>query len=92
MNLPFEPEAMSSVCPTCIGAGSASCVWPGENDVDALHPAGKLAIDVEAVVRQQHHHLGALRVAPRQRFSGGCPRGCRTTTAGIIQRGLAIGV
>ncbi len=33
----------------------------GEDDVDALDAGGELGVDVEAVVRQQHHHLRALR-------------------------------
>jgi hypothetical protein len=31
-----------------------------EDDIDALDLARKLAVDIEAVVRQQHHHLGPL--------------------------------
>ena len=62
-----------------------------EDDVDALAPAGKLAVDVEAVVRQQHHHLGAWRRASTtvlRRSSSRMPN----DHFGIIQRGLAIGV
>ena len=33
----------------------------GQDDVDALDAGGQLAVDVEAVVGEQHHHLRALR-------------------------------
>ena len=63
----------------------------GEDDIDALHPAGQLAIDIEAVVRQQHHHLG-----PQAARGGNRPAQLLLADAegpsGIIQRGLAIGV
>ena len=32
----------------------------GQDDVDALHARGQLAVDVEAVVAQQHHEIDAL--------------------------------
>ena len=57
-----------------------------------LTPRGELAVDVEAVVRQQHHELRALRLRALSTLA------CRSSSRmpndqfGIIQRGLAIGV
>ena len=32
-----------------------------ENDVEAMHAAGELQIDIHAVMRQQQHRVGASR-------------------------------
>ncbi len=41
----------------------------GQDDVDALDAGGELAVDVEAVVREQHHHLRSLPARGRHRPS-----------------------
>ena len=54
--------------------------------------AGELAVDVEAVVRQQHHHLGAAAARASQRTLRSSSSRMPNDQLGIIQRGLAIGV
>ena len=63
----------------------------GQDDVDALHARGELAVDVEAVMREQHDEL-----APSLRTASTCVAQSSSRMPndqfGIIQRGLAIGV
>ena len=91
-NLPCEPEAISSVLADPHRLRQRVVRVPGEDHVDALDARRELAVDVEAVVREQHHHLrapGGARPQPTARTSSSR---MPNDQSGIIQRGLAIGV
>ena len=60
---------------------------PGQDDVDALDPPRHLAVDVEAVVRQQHDHLGAQRARMSPPAGARRPRGCRTSSSASSSAG-----
>ena len=65
---------------------------PGQDHVDALDARGKLAVDVEAVVGQQHHEVARRRSRAFSTFACMSSSRMPNDQFGIIQRGLAMGV